>query len=170
MADSFQHEIPKGRVNITLDVETAEGRKKKELPLKLLVMGDFSQGQTKGAVAERDRLSINKSNFDKVMKELGPELNYTVPNRIRQDGSMLKVNLQLDAMKKFHPEALIQQVPELSQLLAMRNLLKDLKANVIDNASFRRELEKIIKDRNNLQHLREHLNTLMISDGILGKN
>ncbi len=164
MADSFQHEIPKGRVNITLDVETAEGRKKKELPLKLLVLGDFSQGKTKNAVAERDRLSINKSNFDKVMKELSPELNYTVTNRIRGDGSMLKVKLQLDAIKKFHPEELIQQIPELRQLLAMRNLLKDLKANVIDNATFRRELEKIVKDRTNLQQLRDHLNTLMIKE------
>ncbi len=98
------------------------------------------------------------------MKELAPELNYSIPNRVRQDGSMLKVKLQLDSMKKFHPEELIQQVPELSRLLAMRNLLKDLKANVIDNATFRRELEKIIKDRNSLQQLLQHLNTLVTEE------
>ncbi len=44
MADSFQNEIPKARVNITLDVETGGARKKLELPLKMLALGDFSGG------------------------------------------------------------------------------------------------------------------------------
>jgi len=31
-------------------------------------------------------------------------------------------------------------------LMAARNLLRDLKSNLLDNATFRRELEKILKD------------------------
>jgi type VI secretion system protein ImpB len=39
MANSFQNEIPKARVNIKLDLHTGNGQKKVELPLKLLVTG-----------------------------------------------------------------------------------------------------------------------------------
>ena len=36
--------------------------------------------------------------------------------------------------------------PQLRALLAMRNLLRDLKSNLLDNATFRHELERILKD------------------------
>ncbi|QLH41610.1 MAG: type VI secretion system contractile sheath small subunit [Coxiellaceae bacterium] len=160
MSDSFQNEIPKARVNITLDVDTNEGRKKKELPLKLLVMGDFSHGKTTGPVAERQRLDVNKTNFDKVMHDLAPELHYVVPNRVRNDGSEMRVDLTFDSMKQFHPEEIIKQIPELRNLLAMRNLLKDLKANVLDNATLRRELEKLVKDQVEMQRLQGQLKAL----------
>ncbi|EFH5511849.1 hypothetical protein GPH39_24355, partial [Escherichia coli] len=42
MSSSFQNEIPKARVNLKLDLHTGGGQKKVELPLKLLVAGDFS--------------------------------------------------------------------------------------------------------------------------------
>ena len=42
MADSFQNEVPKARINLKLDLHTGGASKKMELPLKLLVTGDFS--------------------------------------------------------------------------------------------------------------------------------
>jgi type VI secretion system protein ImpB len=45
MADSFQNEVPKARINLKLDLHTGGASKKMELPLKLLVAGDFSNGQ-----------------------------------------------------------------------------------------------------------------------------
>lgn len=161
MADSFQQEVPRARVNITLDVETEEGRKKKELPLKLLVIGDLSGGKTQGLLSERERISINKNNFDQVLKDLAPELSLTVPNRVKRDNSEMQVHLVLNALKKFHPEELIKQIPELRNLLAMRNLLKDLKANVLDNTAFRQELEKMMQDKTEIQELRGQLNKLV---------
>lgn len=45
MADSFQSEVPKARINLKLDLHTGGAGKKTELPLKLLIAGDFSNGQ-----------------------------------------------------------------------------------------------------------------------------
>ena len=129
MADSFQKEIPKARVNITLDVETNGASKKKELPLKLLVAGDFSNGKTTCPIAERERININQNNFNQVISDLAPELNFTVKNKIKNDGSEMRVKLQVDSLNKFHPEQIVKAIPELQNLLAMRNLLKDLKYN-----------------------------------------
>jgi type VI secretion system protein ImpB len=43
---SYQSEIPKARINLKLDLHTGGASKKTELPLKLLVAGDFSHGQS----------------------------------------------------------------------------------------------------------------------------
>jgi len=157
MADSFQKEIPKARVNITLDVETGGARKKLELPMKLLCMGDFSNGKATGRVAERERIEINRNNLEQVMTQLAPEVHYSVPNVIRNDGSEVSVDLTFTDFKSFHPEQVAKQIPELDNLLAMRNLLKDLKSNLLDNSKFRKELEKIIKNQPELEELKAEL-------------
>lgn len=67
MANSFQNEIPKARVNIKLDLHTGNGQKKVELPLKLLVTGDFSNGLEQRPLSEREKVDINKNNSNSVL-------------------------------------------------------------------------------------------------------
>lgn len=161
MAESFQKEIPKARVNITLDVETGGAKKKLELPMKLLVMGDFSNGKTQGRVAERERININKDNFESVMRNLAPQLDIHVENKMNNDGNDIRVQLDVDSIKSLDPEIVAEQIPELHKMLAMRNLLKDLRSNILDNGSLRRELENIVKSRPDLLELKEELDTLV---------
>ncbi|MHA3265505.1 type VI secretion system contractile sheath small subunit, partial [Yersinia pseudotuberculosis] len=68
-SSSFQNEIPKARINIKLDLHTGGAQKKVELPLKLLVMGDYSNGQEQRPLSEREKLNINKNNFNSVLAE-----------------------------------------------------------------------------------------------------
>ena len=157
MADSFQKEIPKARINISLDVETGGAKKKLELPLKMLVMGDFSNGKTQGRIADRERVNINKNNFESVLKDMAPKARYQVNNLLKNDGSELDVELQFDSMRSFHPEQVANQIPELHSMMAMRNLLKDLKSNLLDNAKFRKELEKIVNNQPELEGLKQEL-------------
>jgi type VI secretion system protein ImpB len=161
MAESFQKEIPKARVNITLDVETGGAKKKLELPMKLLVMGNFSNGKTKGRVAERERINLNKDNFESVMSNLAPMLDFHVENKMNKDGGDIRVQLEVDSIKSLDPEVVAEQIPELHKMLAMRNLLKDLRSNILDNGSLRRELEKIVKNRPDLMDLKERLDQLV---------
>ncbi|MGL4604166.1 MAG: type VI secretion system contractile sheath small subunit [Iodobacter sp.] len=157
MADSFQNEVPAARVNIKLDLHTGGAQKKVELPLKLLAMGDYGNGQDTRALADREKISINKNNFDSVLGEINPKAILAVPNMLAGDGSEMRVAVDIKKMKDFHPEQVAASVPELKALLAMRNLLRDLKSNLLDNASFRRELEKIMKDDSLSASLRAEL-------------
>jgi type VI secretion system protein ImpB len=157
MAESFQNEVPAARVNIKLDLHTGGAQKKVELPLKLLILGDFSNGKDPRALAEKEKVSINKNNFDSVLGEYNPQATIAVENTLAGDGSEMAVNLDFKSIKDFHPEQVVRQVPELRALLAMRNLLRDLKSNLLDNASFRRELEKILKDDSLSSSLRSEL-------------
>lgn len=55
MGDSFQNEVPTARVNIKLDLHTGGVQKKVELPLKLLAVGDFSNGREQRPLSEREK-------------------------------------------------------------------------------------------------------------------
>ncbi|EKZ99511.1 hypothetical protein D769_09844 [Cupriavidus sp. HMR-1] len=157
MAESFQNEVPKARVNIKLDLHTGGTQKKVELPLKLLVIGDYSNGQETQALAEREKVSINKNNFNSVLADFNPKARIAVENTLALDGSELSVDLDFKSMDDFQPEVVASRVPELRALMAARNLLRDLKSNLLDNAMFRRELEKILKDPGLSERLRADL-------------
>ncbi|WP_039058511.1 type VI secretion system contractile sheath small subunit [Enterobacter sp. Bisph1] len=160
MADSFQNEVPKARINLKLDLHTGGASKKTELPLKLLVAGDFSNGQETAPLSEREKVDINKNNFDSVLAEYSPNVNFVVKNTLAGDGSENHVSLSFQNMKDFSPEQVARQIPQLKAMLAMRNLLRDLKANLVDNQTFRKELEKILLNPALSAELRSELSAL----------
>lgn len=160
MAGSFQNEIPAARINLKLDVGKGEAKKKVELPLKTLVLGDFSFKDRKDRVTDREKISIDKNNFEQVMSSMDLKLNYEVDNKLTGQGE-LKVDLDIKNMDSFKPESIAKNVPELSRLLAARNLIKDLKSNLLDNRDFRRRLEDILKDPTAAKALQEELKKIV---------
>ncbi|WP_279052097.1 type VI secretion system contractile sheath small subunit [Cedecea davisae] len=162
MSDSFQREIPKARINLKLDLHTGGAQKKTELPLKLLVTGDFSNGRETAPLSERSKMNINKNNFNSVLADYSPALSLTVENTLAGDGSEENVNLSFRDMNDFTPEQVARQIPQLKAMLAMRNLLRDLKANLLDNQAFRKELEKILLDSSLSAELRSELSALAL--------
>jgi type VI secretion system protein ImpB len=160
MAGSFQNEIPAARINLKLDVGTDGASKSAELPLKLLVMGDFTQREKEGRLTDREKISIDKNNFQQVMADFGLNLSFTVDNKLKGDGEM-PVEIPMTSMASFKPENVASAVPALSRLLAARNLLKDLKSNLIDNREFRRRLEELIKNPESAQNLRKELQRIV---------
>ncbi|WP_226569193.1 type VI secretion system contractile sheath small subunit [Mangrovibacter yixingensis] len=160
MSDSFQREIPKARINLKLDLHTGGAQKKTELPLKLLVAGDFSNGKETQALSERNKININKNNFNSVLADYSPSVSMAVENTLAGDGSEENVSLTFRDMNDFSPEQVARQIPQLKAMLAMRNLLRDLKANLLDNQSFRKELEKILLDSSLSAELRNELSAL----------
>ncbi len=160
MAGSFQNEIPAARINLKLDVGKGDAKKKVELPLKMLVMGDFSFKDKDERVAEREKININKNNFTQVMESMDLRLKYQVDNKLTGEGA-IDVDLGMKNMNSFKPENVAKEVPELSRLLAARNLLKDLKSNLLDNRSFRKRLEELIKDPATAKTLQEELSKVV---------
>lgn len=157
---SFQDEVPKARVNIRLDLHTGGASKKVELPLKLMVLGDFTNGREQRALSERGKVNLDKNNFDHVLSEYSPRLNIAVADTLSSAGDEASVQLVFQKMKDFEPEQVARQIPQLRALLAMRNLLRDLKSNLLDNATFRYELEQIVKSEQLSSDLRLELSAL----------
>ena len=137
MANSYQNEIPPARINIQLSVDSGGVQKKMELPLKLLVLGDFKMDGDESRLMEREKININKDNFDGVMDSMNIELK--------------DLKLKFSSMKSFEPMEIVKQVPSLNRLMAVRNLIKDLGSNLLDNREFRKKMESILKDKSSMK-------------------
>jgi type VI secretion system protein ImpB len=150
MAGSFQDEIPPSRVNIRYVKDTGGAQEELELPLKLLVWGDFTMKEDDTALEDRKRISIDKNNFGAVLKEQKLSLDLVVPNKLTGDGDM-PVKMNIESLKDFTPTGIANQVPELAMMLEVRSLLTDLKAKVISNRDFRKQLEIVLKDKSKME-------------------
>ncbi len=137
----------KERINIKYVPATGDEQAEVELPLNILVVGDFNGGNEDSAIEEREAISINKHNFDSVMETAGLHLDFSVANRL-QDGTeeALPISLNFNALKEFSPDNIARQVPELKKLLELREALVALKGPLGNIPSFRASLQKLLTD------------------------
>jgi type VI secretion system protein ImpB len=104
------------------------------LPMKCLVVGNFSQGHNPVPPNQRQRINVTPENFAAVLAQVKPQITCC-------DG---KVHLTIQSLKDFHPEGLVQQVPLLQRLVAMRHLLRDLQGNLQDDRDLQRRLTQVL--------------------------
>jgi type VI secretion system protein ImpB len=168
MRESFQNEIPPSRINIRY-VNQADGQEAIELPLRLLVLGDYTQREPDPddpPLEQMRPISIKQSDeFASVMQEMNLGLDLTVDNKLDDQGGKMKVNLKFPDLDAFNPESIAQQVPELKALLTVRHLLNDLKNYVITNTQLQKELNKIVSNESDFQSLVQKLEELVSMPG-----
>lgn len=154
---SFQDEIPPSRVNIRYHNKVT-GQEKVELPLKLLLLGDYTFREEETPLEERKKISVNKDNFASVMREQGLKLDMVVPNRISgEEDDEIRVQIDVDSLDAMTPDEVVKRIPELNKMMEVRELLTELKARVITNRKFRLALEKIVKDQGQLESIMQEL-------------
>ncbi|SDW69237.1 type VI secretion system protein ImpB [Pseudomonas syringae] len=139
---------PKERINITFKPAIAGAQEEIELPLKLLVLGDFTQRIDERKLENRKAISIDKNNFNDVMAKQELELVMSVPNRLQPDSEIddLPVNIRVASMKDFNPASLVEQIPELKKLMELRNALMALKGPLGNTPAFRKAIESVLAD------------------------
>ena len=160
MAQSFQHEKPPARVNLFLEVAKGNAKEKIELPMRLLVMGDFTGREDGTPLEEREVINVNTQNFEDVLRSQDLRTRLAVQNTLTGEGETA-VDLKFDSLKAFDPEQVARQVPELARLLAARNLLQDFRNRVISMGDFRRQLEAVIKDEAARERLLQELDRVV---------
>lgn len=104
---------PKERINIKYVPHSGETQSEVELPLKTLVIGEFKGHAEDTAIEDRKTVSIDKNNFESVMRESSLMLTTAVKNKLSDDDSDLSISLSIKGLDDFSPDAISQQVPEL---------------------------------------------------------
>ena len=138
---------PKERVNITYKPSTGDAQEEIELPLKLLMMGDFTLKRDETPLEDRKAINIDKDNFNDVMKSQNLSLNLVVPNKLaEEEGEEMALNLNFDNLKDFSPEAVAEQVPELKALLNLREALTAVKGPLGNVPAFKKKIQALMKD------------------------
>lgn len=139
---------PKERINITYKPATGDAQAEVELPLKLLVVGDYTQRADDRPVEERAPINVDKDNFQEVLKAQKLSLNLSVPNRLQKEDSedSLPVSLNFQSLADFEPDAIVEAVPELKSILELREALKSLKGPLGNIPDFRKKLQALVSD------------------------
>ncbi len=139
---------PKERVNVTFKPDTGGAQEEVELPLKLMVLGDFTQRADERKIEDRKPIAIDKNTFDEVLGKHDLNLTFAVPNRLQDEteGDDLAVQLQINSMKDFNPASLVEQVPELKKLMELRDALVALKGPLGNAPAFRKAIESVLSD------------------------
>ncbi|MDH5546868.1 MAG: type VI secretion system contractile sheath small subunit [Gammaproteobacteria bacterium] len=138
---------PKERVNITYKAATGDAQAEVELPFKMLMLGDYSGKKDETPLEERKAISIDKDNFNSVLKSHGIEMSFNVANKLSaEEGEEMSVALKIENMRDFEPESVASQIPEVNQLIELRNALTALKGPLGNVPAFRRKLEQMMLD------------------------
>ena len=130
-----------------------------ELPMKVMVMGDFLQRHDPRSLLDRKPVSINKNNFADVMANQKLTLEIAVPNML-QDGDEerdIPVKLDFNSMRDFEPGNILDQIPETQKLMQIRDALVSLKGPMGNIPSFRKSFEEIVKDPRQREEIRREL-------------
>jgi len=138
--------LPEERVQITYELDDGGALKKVELPFKVLLTGDYSQGtgeDQKTSLDMRRIRDINEENLDSNIKDMGIELNMNVPNYAGAEDDEMNVNLPIESMKSFSPDSVVQTVPSLRNLLKVREQLSELSARATNEKALLKRLEKL---------------------------
>ncbi len=149
---------PKERVNIVYRPAAGDVQEEVELPLKLMVVGDFTLRKDDEMLENRKPISVDKDNFDKVMQSQGLSLQIQVPNKLSDDpDAVMSADLKFDTLKDFGPDALVEMVPELAKLMQLREALKALKGPLSNVPNFRKKLQDLVNDEKTRDALLQEL-------------
>ena len=158
---------PKERINVTFRPATGGAQEEIELPLKVMVVGDFLQRHDDRPLIDR-KPSVNKNNFADVMAKQNLEVRLSVRNRLTdsEDPGDLPVSLSFQSLRDFEPEGVARQIPEMNSLLKLRDALISLKGPLGNVPAFRAALEDALHDERQRRQIMEELN---LSAGEPGK-
>jgi type VI secretion system protein ImpB len=139
---------PKERINITFKPAVGGAQEEVELPLKLLVLGDFSQREDSRKLEDRKPIGIDKNAFDEVLAKQALSLTLNVPNRLQEEADLeeLAIQVRINSMKDFNPANLVEQIPALQKLMVLREALMALKGPLGNTPSFRKAIEQALSD------------------------
>jgi type VI secretion system protein ImpB len=150
---------PKERVNIRYKSALDGQQEDVELPLRILMLGDFSGQQDEQPLEERQPVNINKENFSEVMAEQKLSAEIQVPDHISSDNptSDLNLDLKFNSLADFRPEGIVEQVEQLKQLKELRDALRYLKGTTANVPSFIRRIQDLMKDPGKRERLMREL-------------
>lgn len=149
---------PKERVNIVYRSEVGDSKEEVELPLKVLVLGDFTFKEDGSPMEDREIIDVNKNNFDEILSSQELSLDLTVPDHLSgKKNSSVDINLSFNSIKDFNPDNIIEQVPALQKIIELRKSILALKGPLGNIPTFRRQIQELLEDDKQREKLKKEL-------------
>jgi type VI secretion system protein ImpB len=149
---------PKERVNITYKAQVGDAQQETELPLKILMVGDYTGKHDDTPLEERKPINIDKDNFNEVIAKQNLDVDISVPNKLTDEkDATMGLKLQFRKLEDFGPEGIVNQVPELKKLLELRQALTALKGPLGNIPAFRKKIQALLGNDEQRKKLMQEL-------------
>ena len=149
---------PKERINIAYKSNTGGATEDVELPLKLLVLDDFTGKENDDVIEDREPINITKDNFNDVVKSHNLSMSFSVPNKLEEGSDDdIGVDLKINSIKDFDPSNVAEQIPELNSLLELRRALQALRGPLGNVPAFRKTIQAILENDETRKQVMEEL-------------
>jgi len=158
---------PKERINIKYVPATGDQQAEIELPLRMMVVGDFKGHTEETLLEERQAVSVNKTNFNAVMQEAELKLEVNVDDHLSETpdpDASLSASINFNTLDDFTPDNLAKNVPELNKLLELREALVALKGPLGNVPAFRKKLQTLLEDAENRDKLASEIGLVLGED------
>jgi len=138
---------PKERVNIVYKSQVGDAQQESELPLKILMVGDYTGRSDDTPLEDRKPVNIDGENFNDVLAKQQLAVDVQVADKLSgTKDATLDLHLEFKKLDDFGPEGVVKQVPELKKLLELRAALTALKGPLGNLPSFRKKIQALLGD------------------------
>jgi type VI secretion system protein ImpB len=147
MSAKDQSVAPKERVNIVYKSQVGDQQEEAELPLKILMVGDYTGRSDDTPLEDRKPINVDADSFNDVMAKQNLGVDVQVANRLSDEkDATMDLHLQFKKLEDFGPEGIVNQVPELRKLLELRAALTALKGPLGNIPAFRKKIQTLLGD------------------------
>lgn len=157
---SANKKIPQSRLMIQYDTRVEGEKKKKELPYKILMMANISNGTSKDAQQPlQDRQVRNlKNGIDATLNDMNIPIKMVVPNYINSKKSpTINIEYKLSGMKDFRPDQIAEKVPQIKALLKLKEMLISFEKDIDNNRSIKDSIDQVFSNKEQLEQLKDSL-------------
>ena len=157
---AINKKIPQSRLMIQYDTRVEGERKKKELPYKVLMMANISNGTSKDAQQPlQDRQIRNlKNGIDATLNDMNISIKMDVPNYINpKKSATIDVEHKLSGMKDFRPDQIAEKVPQIKALLKFKEMLISFEKDIDNNRSIKDSIDQVFSNKDQLEQLKNSL-------------
>lgn len=105
-------------------VYSSDSEEDLELPFRILIIGDFTLGVESSELIAREPMSVTVTNLDAVIASMGIRIRERLPDcLLEEENTVLDIDIPIDSLNSFHPDSVIESVPEMRQLLILKKTL-----------------------------------------------
>ena len=150
---AIQDTLPKSRLTLRYRTEINGEPEDIELPLRLLVLGDFSgKHSPKTSFDERKMVSFDRKHLkiNDIMEKMNIHLQVT-------DSNEQLHTIPIKNMNSFLPGHIIKSITTMDEMVKAKNLLNALLSSINNSSKFRSALTTLMADETSLASLKSLL-------------
>ncbi|TDF42229.1 type VI secretion system contractile sheath small subunit [Alteromonadaceae bacterium M269] len=145
---SIQDTLPKSRLTLRYRTEINGEPEDIELPLRILIAGDFSGKHThKKSFDERKVLSFDGKNLNSIMQKMKIKLQVS-------DSDENLHTIPINGVDSFLPGNIIKSIKSMDDMVKAKTMLGSLLSSINNSNKFRTALTTLLGDKDSLESLK----------------